>query len=302
MKFELTDEVCNLIIFAMEDQGERYLFDSMDIVVVKKVDVAEMDADRYYSLPVWDSVRGFKVMERFVSMLRNPLAREQLRAVLFAGKGVFRNFKNVLKEYPEVEKLWFSFKESQLKQSILSWYNVLCDSWGLEHIGVEPEETEDVLYDDFVFRQFSERDSETLFWAANTIVQELESKYKGDFGSAIAQLWQQQRGESDPKTEFTMIVETVEGDFAGCITASPYPEESRYTVLITSFFVMPSYRGLGLGKELLHVCLNELKGRGVRWVLTGGMTIPETFVKTMQRNGFIRDGSVFFADLCLGMQ
>ena len=30
MQFELTDEIRNLIVFAMEDQGNSYLFDSVD--------------------------------------------------------------------------------------------------------------------------------------------------------------------------------------------------------------------------------------------------------------------------------
>ena len=36
MQFELTDEIRNLIVFAMEDQGNNYLFDSVDQKTVIK--------------------------------------------------------------------------------------------------------------------------------------------------------------------------------------------------------------------------------------------------------------------------
>ena len=34
MRFELTDEIRNLIVFAMEDQGNKYLFDSVNLQTV----------------------------------------------------------------------------------------------------------------------------------------------------------------------------------------------------------------------------------------------------------------------------
>ena len=151
MQFELTDEIRNLIVFAMEDQGNNYLFDSVEQKTVIKSTVEKVDEERFYTIPTWDSIKGFKLMERFISLLRNPLAREELRGVLFAGRGVFRNFKNVLHQYPEVEKLWYSFKEKEMKQIVSNWYNTLLDSWGLERLGEEPEET-DIVYDDVVFR------------------------------------------------------------------------------------------------------------------------------------------------------
>jgi hypothetical protein len=145
MQFELTDEIRNLIVFAMEDQGNSYLFDSVDQKTVIESTIDFVDEDRYYKIPTWDSMKGFKLMERFISILRNPLAREELRGVLLSGKGVFRNFKNVLHQYPEVEKLWFSFKEKEMRLIVSNWYDTFLDSWGLEKLGFEPEENSDVV-------------------------------------------------------------------------------------------------------------------------------------------------------------
>ena len=158
MKFELTSELINEIVFSMEDQNEFYLLDSTVPVLLKKEEVQNFDSDRYYTLPVWDSISGFKLMEQFVTVLKNAFIADKLRSTLLAGKGVFRNFKNVLKSYPEVEKQWFSFKEQKMKQVILSWYNDLRDFWGLEQLELEPEDNVELVQDDFTFRLFRSSD------------------------------------------------------------------------------------------------------------------------------------------------
>jgi hypothetical protein len=46
-------------------------------------------------------------MEKFTAGLNNPVARQELTAALNKNKGVFRAFRDVLEQYPEVEKIWF---------------------------------------------------------------------------------------------------------------------------------------------------------------------------------------------------
>ena len=98
MEFDLTDELIKQITFAMENQTELFLFDSEEKLLVKKEDlpesyfIEEKGADsftieshienRYYILPEWNSILGFKMMEKFVSILHNPLARLELKQVL----------------------------------------------------------------------------------------------------------------------------------------------------------------------------------------------------------------------------
>ena len=234
MQFELTDEIRNLIVFAMEDQGNSYLFDSVDQKTVIESTITCVDEDRYYKIPTWDSMKGFKLMERFISLLRNPLAREELRGVLLSGKGVFRNFKNVLHQYPEVEKLWFSFKEKEMRLIVSNWYDTFLDSWGLEKLGFEPEENSDVVYDDFVFRVAYENhdncqnDSELLFSASEMFCQEFEKQHQSEIGFTLSELWKSQLNSFNPESEFSVIAETVEGDFAGACITFGY-EEGAFT-------------------------------------------------------------------------
>jgi hypothetical protein len=170
MQFELTEALMDDILFSMEDQDGEFYVDTRKGVVAGGVDFDEGEFDtpepdddeegRYISMPEWDSSSGFRLMERFAAGFRNPIIREELSSALNRGRGVFRAFKDVLTRRPEAEKLWFSYKEREMKQEILRWYNALREEWGLEKIGLEPEETGDLVLEDFRFREFRKEDIE----------------------------------------------------------------------------------------------------------------------------------------------
>lgn len=303
MNFELTDEIRSLIVFAMEDQGNSYLFDSVDKKTVVESTLEKVDEERYYKIPTWDSIKGFKLMERFISLLRNPLAREDLRGVLFSGKGVFRNFKNVLHQYPEVEKLWYSFKEKEMRQIVSNWYNTLLDSWGLEQLGVEPEENNDAVYEDFVFRVAYEEkenhssDSEILFSVSEMFCLEFEKQYSSEIGITLSELWKSQLNSFNPESEFSVISETVEGEFAGACLSFSYGGDSSHTSVISALYVEPAFRGLGIGKELINQCVLGLKKRGMRWALIPNVSISTFVVEMLLKSGFTQLGTGFVLSL-----
>jgi len=153
MKFELSKELIDQIIFAMEDQENEYYLDVEEGVVVPAEELIgeglEGEEERYLSLPEWRSVDGFNLMERFTATLRNPLYRERLRQILSSGRGVFRQFKNALKERPDIEKLWFRFKNREMRKEVYRWYNALRESWGLKEVEIDWEEPEDLVLSDF---------------------------------------------------------------------------------------------------------------------------------------------------------
>ncbi|MDR2897177.1 MAG: GNAT family N-acetyltransferase [Spirochaetaceae bacterium] len=319
MEFELSEELSKAILFSMENQDDSYVLDSVEKRLEKKADfidsmesVDSIDSERYYPLPVWDSVRGYTLMEQFTAILHNPLAREELRSALASGKGVFRQFKNILKTYPEVERLWFSFKENQMRHTIIRWYNSLRDLWGLEHIGDEPEETEDIVHDDFIFREYGKDgdDSAEIREKRDTayavIEGEIQAAYTGDLGAAFAGLWKVLRGipggtpcGSGTKcgAEHSLVVETNSGDFAGSVTACAFPEETSDTALVTAFFVLPLYRGLGLGRELLDMLIELLNRERFRWIIWQGMFLPQEFIQVLLQRGFKLQGTMYIFDL-----
>ena len=73
-----------------------------------------------------------------------------MRDALSAGRGVFRNFKNALKQSRDLERSWYRFKEREMRRVVAEWYNQEREAAGLERLGPEPEETEDLTVSDFV--------------------------------------------------------------------------------------------------------------------------------------------------------
>ncbi len=139
MEFDLTKEILDQIIFAMEDQTEESVVDrSSGEVIIVRGDDGRYGGERYAPTPEWKPIDGYQLMERFVTGLRNPTLREELRAALGAGRGVFRSFKDALKKNPEIEKRWYLFKEREMRRVVLDWYNQARELEGLERLGLDP--------------------------------------------------------------------------------------------------------------------------------------------------------------------
>src|SRR5271157_4627031 len=152
MNFALTPQMIDKIGFAMEDQKAQYAADVDSGELVPLSTLGERHSDeRYVRLPRWGSAEGYHLMESFVTSLENPAYREQLSRALTMGRGVFRAFKDSLKENKEIEKLWFAYKEQRLSAVIVSWYNANREARGLAKLPVEPEETEELVMSDFTF-------------------------------------------------------------------------------------------------------------------------------------------------------
>jgi hypothetical protein len=151
MDFDLTTPMIDKIAFAMEDQKERFSVDVETGELAPTSSLAAASEERYVRLPRWGSAEGFHLMESFVTSLDNPAYRDQLTRSLTMGKGVFRAFKDALKQNKEIEKLWFAYKERRLRGVIISWYNANREARGLAKLPAEPEETEELVMSDFTF-------------------------------------------------------------------------------------------------------------------------------------------------------
>lgn len=149
MQFELLPEVYDQIIFAMEDQGS-YSFVHRTTGQVVTRDRLGHAGEEYVPAPRWKPADGFHLMEGFVTTVPNRYYREQLRDALSTGKGVFRSFKNALKQSRDLERSWYRFKEREMRRVVAEWYNQEREAAGLERLGPEPEETEDLTVSDFV--------------------------------------------------------------------------------------------------------------------------------------------------------
>jgi ribosomal protein S18 acetylase RimI-like enzyme len=289
MRFELTEALIDDILFAMEDQEGSFLLDTVEGVVAGGLDGVDFsyddeDGERYIDLPEWDSADGFRLMERFAAGFRNPVICKELNSALGRGKGVFRAFKDVLGRYPEAEKLWFSLKEKEMKREIWRWYNGLREEWGLEKIGVEPEDTDDLVLEDFYFRPFKEKDRIQAEALHRRCVDELEEKLaeadsRADIETIAGELYS---FRSTPGASFGVIVESQGGEFAGYICGVL----KGAALYIQSLEIKPEYRGLGLGEALLVKFIDSLDREKIKKVMLDIPSWTDGFSRVLLRESF----------------
>jgi len=295
VRFELTEAIIDDILFAMEDQCGEFLFDTVEGVVSGGLDGLDfLDEDsndddgdggeRYIGLPEWDSADGFRLMERFAASFRNPLVREELSSALGLGKGVFRAFKDVLGSYPEAEKLWFSFKEKEMKKEIWRWYNGLREEWGLDKIGAEPEDTDDLVLEDFYFRPLEEKDRSQADALHRLCVDEFEKDLAETDSNPEVEVITRELSSFRGMTgsSFGVIVESLSGDFAGYISGI----SKDMALYIQSLEVKPEYRGLGLGEALLAKFIDSLDAEKIKKVFIDLPSWADGFSRVLSRESF----------------
>jgi GNAT superfamily N-acetyltransferase len=281
MYFELTEALIDAILFSMEDQNGNFYMDVQKGMIRGDLDFDFNenpldDPGRFIALPGWDSAEGFRLMERFAAGLKNSVVRDKLSAALDRGKGVFRAFKDTLSLYPETEQVWFKFKEREMRRVIVNWYNALREEWGLERIGMEPDETGDLVLEDFRIRAPREEDC--------AAAAELHRLCLEEFRKAAAcpppgdQTLPAAPGPQTP----VLVAETGGGDFAAHIAAQKQGPALR----ITALEVRPEYRGLGIGEALLSRLLEEVDRGEISQVLLNLPAEAEGFSRVLLRESF----------------
>jgi len=224
MRFELDKMLIDDILFYMENQDGDFLIDTQEGCVIDTNNCEDdydeepdFDDDKFINLPEWSSADGYRLMEHFAAGLKKPVLREELSRALNRNRGVFRAFRDVLAQYPETEKQWYNFKDREMKNEVIVWYNSLREEWGLEPIGIEPEDNTDLVQEDFVIKE-----------------QTLENK--------------EQRSENSDKNSVCFIAETAGGELAGTVSA----EINGDCLQVNILEVKSEFRGMGIGKTLLE--------------------------------------------------
>ena len=273
MQFELNSALVDDILFHMEDQHGEFLLDTHDGVVIP-MDGPDLDCkatdERYIDLPEWGPHDGFRLMERFAAGLKGTPVRDELSAALDRGRGVFRAFKDTLARYPETEKLWYAYKDGEMKRRVTAWYNALRESWGLELIGEEPEDIAGLALEDFRFREGTSEDTAQA--------KELHKACMAEFANAPDGM-----GEWVFPGDIGFVAETAGGDFAGYASAVRCSESG---LRVCAVEIYGEYRGLGLGKSLVAQILERADGLGILQVTIDLPTGQEYFSRVLLREFF----------------
>ena len=298
MKFELTDSLTDEIISAMENQDVEYtVYAPEGQLVVSDSDGNKPDDELFYSLPEWGPSDGFALREDFVNNLHSPLAHDELQSALHSGRGVFKNFRNVLKNYPEIDKRWHIYKHKYMSARINEWYNSLREIWGLEKLDQLPELDDTLVHDDFSFKEYDPAaDKQTIL--LNITADSCEDETLPlEVNRAFYGLWRSQFENASADTQTGFICSSLSDEFAGCITASPLLQNQDKIVAITSLFVSEQYRGLGIGTELIEMCISSLRDCGKEWVLIPNTIAPELLQPLLTRTGFRKINSGYILSL-----
>jgi ribosomal protein S18 acetylase RimI-like enzyme len=297
MQFELTEALIDDILFAMEDQAGDFRLDTVEAAVTGGLDDLDFldedpdadheadgeDCSRYISLPEWDSSDGFRLMEHFAARLRNPIVRDELTSALSLGRGVFRAFKDTLARYPETEKLWFSFKDMEMKNEIIRWYNGLREEWGLEKIGMEPEETDDLVLEDFRIRPLLKEDIFQVEELHNRCLEEYKNTMVGTgVGISFDYVLKETQALRKQFIEDGLVAESRNGEVAGYISG----EKTENVFVIQNLEVKPEFRGLGIGETLLTKLLESLDPKEIDQVLLDLPSGTEGFSRVLHRESF----------------
>lgn len=298
----LSSELVDQIIFGMENQEHTYFLDldKLEIISDSELDQNVEDGEGSGDLvpiPGWESVDGYNLMEGFVAALKNPLAREQLRRILQSGRGVFRQFKNALKEQPEVEKLWFAYKDREMKRHVLEWFNTIRESRGLEALKAEIPETEDLVLSDF---EIHEMEDPRELQDASDLDRAMFSLVFADPREAA--YWYSFRRDHLPPIDspdegcIVLGVYNPGGELCGFLWALHDEVSPRKVIAhILQLYVDPAYRGLGIAATLLEHYLQNSRSEDIRQVHFENWAGVGFLGPMLERQGFREFSRIFSA-------
>ena len=285
MAIKINNEVIDQIIFGMENQSQEFVFDldTGEVVVFE-------EGTSFVDLPEWNSSMGFQLMEKFVSNLRNPIYHETLLDSLSGGRGVFRRFKNALKERPEIEQLWFQFKEREMKRYVIEWFEAMQETRRLEEVQVEVEETEELVLTDFSIGFEEDGDlSEYVEYDKRAF----SENYPDLPDRIVMEYYDSVRTSAGCRPTDILRAETPKGDLAGFVWLYEPPDEEKQEVSATfarvlQLYVLPEYRGLGLARTLMEFIMDDAYKRGVGWLFIEAHGEAAGFADAVAAEGFSR--------------
>jgi GNAT superfamily N-acetyltransferase len=244
-------------------------------------------------------VDGYNLMEQFVGTLNNPIYRTRLRAILASGRGVFRQFKDTIRERREIERLWFTFKERRMREIVTEWFNDLREQEGLERLAeIEGEtETSALIESDFTFRparndelpRILELDLEGFMEAFPATDEATTTVFYDHHRAGVP--------EPDDPACSVVVTETQGGDFAGFIWTVTRRQDAATVAFVVQIYVMPEFRGFGLARTLFTRCCEDAHDAGVAQISLPLCGAAAELEPNFARYGLERRGVVMGIDL-----
>jgi len=300
--FQLTPEIIDMIIFAMENQSEDYFVDLKTGAIIsdeelsEEYDVEDIDLS-LISVPDWLPSDGFQLMESFVAVLHNPVYKELLRKILSAGKGSFRNFKNTVKEHESLTQQWYLHKDNIMRSRVIEWYNLNSEILKYKDVNENTDETENLVLSDFVFSINNPKWENIIREkSAESIRESFEDKKDllGDYLIDRIEMFSDIPGN----IPVFACAESLDGTLAGVIgglLVRTGPSR-RMVAVVNIIWIEKKFRGLGIARHLIDLfsknalenkaekLIFELPGKGSVLVSTLESRGGDVFITTMAVN------------------
>jgi ribosomal protein S18 acetylase RimI-like enzyme len=173
-----------------------------------------------------------------------------------------------------------------MKRHIIRWYNALREEWGIEKIGEEPEETDDLILEDFKIRLPSHGDKSAALKLHQSCIEEYQKSISINFHPSKLNDW----NFSD---DISLVAENSNGDFAAYILA----KTEASNIKIIALEVMPEYRGMGIGEALLNHFITHIDKEKISHILIDVPINSESFSKVLFREGFSPYETKYYLDV-----
>ena len=250
---------------------------------------AGLGGDGYTAPPTWSSRDGFRLMEVFLSTVRQPSVRGELSAALARGRGVFKAFKAALVEHPELERAFRDFKIRAMMRTIADWYDDLRDARGLERLGPEPEDTDELLSSDLdIIVVDLEKARPLLMPLVDLAEEESMENLPGPLAAfEIARLRQEIAAATDA---LCAIAEDGEGGALGLALGLRTIIGERGFGRIVFLIVKREFRRMGLGSALLGSLTKAFEAEGLNLVMLDSALLPPELGSSLATFGFVSYG------------
>lgn len=272
----LTDNLIKKIIFSMDNQKSTGYLDlfSNNLIEVEDIErevqvpseenpghyvkfVLNTIPQRFLMVPEWGPLQGFKMREEFVNDLKNPLYAEKLNKVLHTGRGVFRKFKEVLHSNQAIERQWYLYKATYMKEIVIKWYEYNNGAINLDKLPLDIEELpDDLLLEDFDFKLYKNDEKKEE-------IDKLSKKLIDDL-SDVEKILLNNHLSAHKNTEHLCIL-TSENILVGFIE---YKKKSSEIAEIISYGVSEEYRGIGLFNMALDKLIRQLNREDCKIILS----------------------------------
>lgn len=280
--FDLSDKIVEQIVFAMEDQERKTV---VDLETGEILPAEGREGLMYAEPPTWSSREGFKLMEDFLSTVRQPSARRELYAALSRGRGVFKAFKEALARHEELERSFRDYKIKAMRRTIASWYDDQREALGLARLGPEPEDTNELVASDLEIRLAGLSQARDLL--APLVDQAEEESLEVLPASLAAFEFDRLRDELEAEDDaLVAIADDGEGGALGVALAFRCATGERAFGRIPFLYVGRDFRRMGLGRTLLESVAGGLKAEGIGSIVVDSPFLPPEMAPALAALGY----------------